>query len=336
MAVYETEDEQVEALKKWWKENGASAVAGVVIGLGLLFGWRWWQDYSVQQAQLASSIYEQVMFALEKEEISPARQVADKLLSEYSGSSYAVLTALTLAHHDLKAGEIDTSHARLQWVIDNSSLAGLTHIARLRKARLFLSQEKVADAKNMIEGVPKDQFKGAYAELQGDIAMAQNQTDAARTAYAEALISKDLSVKHHEWVQMKLDDLGVEKGTRFEANAPLSVHGSPTTAQDNTLTINDPANQTSSEAETPISATGNPSTTPDNALTITEPVTKVSQDKKSVGAIGNPTTIPDNVLTITAPLTKERLGKALAGTLGNPTTTLDNASTVTKPATQDK
>jgi len=306
VAVYETEDEQVEALKKWWKENGASAVAGVVIGLGLLFGWRWWQDYSVQQAQLASSIYEQVMFALEKEEISPARQVADRLLSEYSGSSYAVLTALTLAHHDLKAGEIDTSHARLQWVIDNSSLAGLTHIARLRKARLFLSQDKVAEAKNMIEKIETDQFKGAYAELQGDIAMAQNQTDAARTAYAEALISKDLSAKHHEWVQIKLDDLGVKKGTRFEANAPLSVHGSPTTAQDNTLTINDPANQTSSEAETPISA------------------------------IGNPTTIPDNVLTITAPLTKERLGKALAGTLGNPTTTLDNASTVTKPVTQDK
>ena len=277
MAGYETEEEQVEALKKWWKENGASAVAGIVIGLGLLFGWRWWQDYTVQQAQLASGIYEQVMFALERDKIPQARQVADKLLAEYSTSSYAVLTALNIAHQDLKSGDIDSSHARLQWVIDNSTLSGLAHIARLRKARLFLSQEKVAEANQLIEGIEMSQFKEAYAELRGDIALKQNQAEVARTAYTEALTSKDLSAQHQEWIQMKLDNLGT--GTVFEAIAPLSAFAGPTT--------------NSNSEVIPVDATGNPITTPDETVMI-------NLDNAPLTTTGNPTTLSPKTLTIPA------------------------------------
>jgi len=29
--VYSTEEEQVEAIKKWWNENGKSIIAGIII-----------------------------------------------------------------------------------------------------------------------------------------------------------------------------------------------------------------------------------------------------------------------------------------------------------------
>ena len=38
MAEYMNDDDQVEALKKWWKENGKSIIGGVVLGRALVRG----------------------------------------------------------------------------------------------------------------------------------------------------------------------------------------------------------------------------------------------------------------------------------------------------------
>ena len=54
MDQYGTEEEQVEALKRWWDENGKLTIAAVVIALSTGFGWRAFQDYQVTQADLAS------------------------------------------------------------------------------------------------------------------------------------------------------------------------------------------------------------------------------------------------------------------------------------------
>ena len=263
MALYEqSEHEQVESLRKWWKENGTAIVVGAAIGLAILAGWRYWQVYVEQKGQQASNIYEQVLFLLETGQIEPARNTARLLLSEYSQSPYAVLAALNLARQDLEEGDIAGSHARLQWIIDqNSSLPELTHIARLRKIRLFLSEGKIAEANHLITGINVGKFKGAYAELQGDIAIAQDQTETARKAYTKALESEDLSVKHRELVQMKLDDLGVEKAARIEAPTPKAALGNPNTQSEEVLTITEPT----------ASALGNPNTQSEEVLTITEP-----------------------------------------------------------------
>ncbi|MDM8558991.1 tetratricopeptide repeat protein [Candidatus Parabeggiatoa sp. HSG14] len=281
--AYETEEEQVEAIKKWWKDNGMSVIGGFAIGLALLFGWRYWQTYTEQQAQMASNIYEQVIFTLEKEETKKAQDIAGKLLSDHSDSPYAILAALNLARQDLDNGDLDGTHVRLQWVIDQkSNLVELTHIARLRKARLFLSQKKMAEAKSLIEGIDVGQFKGTYAELQGDIAIAQGQTDVARKAYTEALTSEDFSPEHREWVQIKLDNLGMIIDPPIEIRAPESATGNPNTAQDNTLTID----------SEPLSVAANPSTiTQDNALTI--PV------ESTIMPFSTPSTVIQNkILTI--------------------------------------
>ena len=47
MADYETEEEQIEALKDWWRENGNSLLIGVAVALVAVFGFRGWQT-SVQ------------------------------------------------------------------------------------------------------------------------------------------------------------------------------------------------------------------------------------------------------------------------------------------------
>ena len=63
MDVYKTEDEQWEAVRQWWRENGMSAVFGIVLGLGAIFGWRWWQTHQIEQAEAASGIYQTALKA---------------------------------------------------------------------------------------------------------------------------------------------------------------------------------------------------------------------------------------------------------------------------------
>lgn len=221
MSAYDTEEQQVEAFKKWWKENGNSIIFGLVLGFSLLAGWRWWQVYTDQQGQIASALYEQVMISLERQDTKRANQFAGKLLSDHSDSPYSLLATLNLARQDLKDGEINSAHARLQWAIDqDSDLAELTHIARLRKARLFLSEDKIAEAKNLIEGIDEGSFKAAYAELRGDIALKEGHKEEARKAYLEAIGDLDLSAPHKQWLQMKLDDLGSKNQKVIEAKPP--------------------------------------------------------------------------------------------------------------------
>ena len=240
MALYEkSEEEQAEAVKKWWKENGISVLAGVAIGISLLMGWRWWQNYTEQQAQLASMTYENMLSYLQQKKVAQAEEIAGLLLKNHSNSSYAILAELHLAHQDLIDGDIESSHARLQWVIEqNSSLSQLTHIARLRKAKLFLSQDKISEAKSLVEAVPATgKFQAAYAELRGDIAVAEGQTEVARSAYREALDTEALSYTHRQWVEMKLDDLGTVQGIQLQAPAPVTEMSTPSTAIEQSFEI---------------------------------------------------------------------------------------------------
>ncbi len=89
MELYDSEEQQVEAIKDWWKENGKAVVLGVVVGLGGLFGWRYYQD-SVVQAQEAAS--EQYSKAVESMVVSGVDASADMLPTIRLARSNKLLT----------------------------------------------------------------------------------------------------------------------------------------------------------------------------------------------------------------------------------------------------
>ena len=83
MDIYQTEEEQVEALKKWWAENGKSAVFGVVLGLGAIFGWREWQDYETARAMAASELYQELVVAARSDDAVKLEDRAQDIIAEY-------------------------------------------------------------------------------------------------------------------------------------------------------------------------------------------------------------------------------------------------------------
>ncbi len=198
-----SEEEQVEALKKWWKENGKSVVAGIVIGLGGVFGWQYWSQHQQQVAEQASLQFEQLTDSVAAGSAAAVAQ-ANALIAAYGDSAYARFAALDLAKVKFQQGDVAGAKEQLRWVVANADDQALQQIARLRLARLLLDEGGLDEALSLIAQAPTDDFRGDFAELRGDIALKKGDRTAARQAYGEAL---EYKVSNSALVQMKFDDL---------------------------------------------------------------------------------------------------------------------------------
>ena len=206
MSAYQSDEEQVEALKRWWSENGKAAVAGVVLGLGGIVGWQAWTQHQTSIAEQTSAQYQQFTMAISTGNTESAAKQAELLLSKQNKSAYAQFAALSMARQHLEQGDATAAQSQLSWAIENSSEPAIKQIARLRLARIKLSEGDAAGAEKLVNEASKDAFAGEFAQLRGDIALANNDKEAARKSYQEALDNK---VGDTELVQMKLDDLAV-------------------------------------------------------------------------------------------------------------------------------
>ena len=50
MEIYENENDQVEAVKRFFAENGKALAVGVILGVGALIGWRYWNSHQADAA----------------------------------------------------------------------------------------------------------------------------------------------------------------------------------------------------------------------------------------------------------------------------------------------
>lgn len=208
MEGYESEKEQIEALKKWWKENGSSAITGVLLGLAVIFGGKAWFSYQQRQNEAASHLYMQLLNGLGSDDAAMVSEAGDKLISEYSDSPYASFAAFGLAKKQVEEGNLDAARAQLQWVLDHAGLDSIRNSARVRLVRLLIAAGEPDAADALLKQAPADaQYVPLYAELRGDLARERGNRDAARDAYREALAGMAEDAPNRILVQTKLDDV---------------------------------------------------------------------------------------------------------------------------------
>lgn len=207
-----TDNEQLDALKAWWQKNGKIAVTVAIIALAVFVATRLWMDYQNKQADAASLQYDKLMVAVEEENPGLAEQIANTLVSQYQSTPYGPLGALMLARIKLMQNDTMAARIHLQWVLDNAGEEEIRQIARLRLARVLLSNDDAAGAMLLLEGHSGGAYQAAYDELLGDIYLAQGKTDEARAAYGRALALGQTGAGDNRLLQMKLDDLAPASG----------------------------------------------------------------------------------------------------------------------------
>ncbi|MDF1642923.1 MAG: tetratricopeptide repeat protein [Pseudomonadales bacterium] len=220
MDTYRTEEEQVEAIKNWWKSNGVSTITTIAVAIALVVGWRGWQDSQVENAATASSLYQnlfQIQQKLEQqateEDFATADHLTGQLKSDYESSAYARYAALLKAKRSAEKGDMATAEAELQWALVRTEGGVLTDedlplrdLLQLRLAKIYLAQEKFEDAQAALKKVNAKQFKAIGQELEGDIFYAQGELDRARKSYQLAMDNAD-RIGSTEVLRIKMSNL---------------------------------------------------------------------------------------------------------------------------------
>lgn len=209
MSAY-SQQEELEQFKAWWKNYGTSLAVGVILGVALLFGYRYWTQYRETQRVEASAVYDRLLDELRANK-PEARASGEKLMGEFASTPYAGLAALLLARHAHDGGDKALAQQRLEWALAHGRDSATQHAARLRLARLKLDAGELPAAASLIEVKDIVGFEAEYFELRGDLALAQRQIDAARNAYTESLKHLGTNSPYRAALAMKLGDLGSEK-----------------------------------------------------------------------------------------------------------------------------
>lgn len=202
---YETEEQQVEAIKAWIRENGTSTLTGVIIGFMAVLGWQAWVSHRNAVAVEASNLFEQLVVSTELGRQEEAAQRVTTLRSEFQSTSYATFAEFMDAKRLYEKGDIVGAKVALKQAIAQAPDVGLATIAVLRLARLHVSNKELDAAIALLKQYPASSaFVAEYAAIRGDIAMAKGNVKEARSAYQEAIDGK---ADHADIIQLKLDNL---------------------------------------------------------------------------------------------------------------------------------
>lgn len=213
MAELRTEEEQVEAIKQWWNENGKSTLLAIVIAAAAVFGWKGWQQQQQATAEEASALYQNMIQAgtvksdqsLSEENLKTAQHMANTLKSDFADSVYAAYAALWLAKQAVDTAQLDAAESELRWALEQNPEASLSKVIELRLARVLLEQGDIESALAELKKVTTETHQAIYYETEGDIHLAMGLQKAARESYLKARVAAKSNPS--PVVGLKLDDL---------------------------------------------------------------------------------------------------------------------------------
>lgn len=214
MSDMRTDEEQAEALKKWWSENGKSLLTSVVIVAAGWFGWNNYQANQQATAEAASQLYSQLVeqAALPQAQQTDASRaemqlLAERLVNDFDGTAYAQFGSLFIARLAADAGDFDSAAEALQQVVNSAEQGPIKFTAQARLALVLTQLERFDDALAAVATVPDPAYQAQFEEARGDVYWRQGKADEALAAYEKALQAAQENGAGAQLLQRKIDHL---------------------------------------------------------------------------------------------------------------------------------
>ena len=197
------EHEQSEQVRYWVRRNAIGLIGGIVLGLGAIAGWQWWQGQQLQGRMAVSGRYAEAVTGFENGQL-PA---TDKARASIDGISKAnpslgALAALQLAKSQVDAAKPADAIATLRNLHDLDP--EMRAIVRQRLARLLVDAKKGKEALALLD----DERNPAMLDVRGDAQMALGDNLKAQQAYMKALGLVDVGDPQHRLLRLKLIEAG--------------------------------------------------------------------------------------------------------------------------------
>ena len=185
------EDDDAEKLREWWKNNGTGIIAGIVLGVAGVGGFKGWEMYSERRSLTASDLFQQMLARQADGSDAQAQELALQIRDDYGATPYADLALLMLAKLAVENEDRERAEGYLTEIMNDSEYIAMEHIARLRLAQIALDAGDHRQAGQFVSVEERGGFESEYSEILGDIYLEQKQWDKARTAYDRALDGLD-------------------------------------------------------------------------------------------------------------------------------------------------
>ncbi len=211
MAFDLEEQEQIAELKQFWNQYGKLIVTLAVAALVTLAGTQAWRYHRASQSEQAAALFTKFHEAVRKNDVGEVRTLGKQLIDGFGSTAYGPMAALSLARTNYENGDPAAAASQLQWAIENAKDGETSDLARLRLAGIRLDEKKYDDALKLLEASHGAAMEALYADLRGDVMVAQGRSDEARAAYKLALEKSSPNSSYRNVVQIKLDALGAAK-----------------------------------------------------------------------------------------------------------------------------
>ncbi|MEZ0232461.1 MAG: tetratricopeptide repeat protein [Methylophilaceae bacterium] len=207
MALDLEEQEQFDAFKSWWKANGRIvSIAVTVLILGLV-GYKSWDYYQHEQSSQASIKYD-ALTMIDPKDTKAIQTASGELIENYASTPYAGRAALTVAKANYDANDIKSAKSQLQWAAQHAKEVQVQALANLQLAAILLEEKSYDEALKTLSEKHDEGFDGLFADLKGDVLIAQGKKDEAKAAYQEALSKLDAEGRYYRYTEHKLEALG--------------------------------------------------------------------------------------------------------------------------------
>ncbi|OOF86978.1 YfgM family protein [Rodentibacter ratti] len=204
MAYSIEEEQEINQLKEWWKENGKTIIIAFILGVGGMFGWRYWQTYQANQIAEASAGYDALIYAAEQDPSAQKTKLAE-FVQANSKTSYAVFALFDEAKNAVEKQDFAGAEVALQQVLTQSQDELLTSLSALRLSAVQFQLGQLDNALSTLEKVKSAGFNARKMLLSGDIQLAKGDTAAAKNSFEQVLQTG--SPLEQQAAQMKLNNL---------------------------------------------------------------------------------------------------------------------------------
>ena len=201
------DDEKVQQLKVWWKKYGNVLSTILLLCLVSIVGWQYWQRHQADVAQQASIKYESLLSSFVSGDHAMTRGEANELIKNYGSSVYAQIASLILANEAVQSQQIDKAIQDLQQVIEANQQPVFTQLAKIRLARIYLSQQKAEGAITLMHSIKDPLYPALQSWVIAQAYVQQKKWHGARASYLTALDQLPKEAPIHTLITMQMSQL---------------------------------------------------------------------------------------------------------------------------------
>lgn len=187
MEVYTNESDQIDAIKRFFANNGVALIVGLVIGIGGVFGWNYWQSHKTNVLQESAQKYENISAQLHSGS-AQGIEAAQKFAAE-TNDVYSAMMGLELAQISVDKGELANAQKALTDALAKATSVDMKDLINFRLARIQLAQDNAEGAIASVANIQGKSWQAAAQDVRGDALLHKGDKAGAKAAYTQGLES---------------------------------------------------------------------------------------------------------------------------------------------------